>query len=108
MRTKVREHLAKWPGPKASRDEIIAWLDGYPSARSMEGPHRQYALRQGGKWLVDAYEGGPMCGPTRIGTMDSAALYDHWDKTGLGWMCCRPSITTDEFHGLLTGTLETY
>jgi len=107
MNPELREHLRKWPGPNSGRqgrDAYIAWLKGYPAHRSMEGPEREWALRQGGKWRVDEYRTASF--PTLIGTtFTSAELYDRWTKTGLGILAARPSLTTRELHALLTGTV---
>ena len=101
MLHKYREHLRQWPGPHGDKDAYIKWMETTPLFKSLEGPQHQWASKQGSdRWMVEKFSSPQEVEPRSSFT--SAELYDHWDKVGLGMATVRPSLTTRQFHKLLT------
>jgi hypothetical protein len=107
--------LKSWSGPDATLIETLAWLNSTPFGKSVEGPESEVASNQGAKgvearWHLGHYKRGPHCGMEEVrnpkspdGYFSSAELFERWKETGMGWRVVRPSVTTREFHFLLTG-----
>jgi hypothetical protein len=100
----ARAWLRSWPGPRATSDALVAWLDQCPNYGQVEGPESEWAQRRGATWWVDEYRAARS--PTPVGEFTSEALYDRWASLGLGIVCLRPALSTESLHELCVAALQ--